>query len=110
MPEKKKKSKFMKSKVSIYLKFVLLLLLVCSSNLIFSQYKISQIIEESKVKIPYPYKYDGFSMTEFSFDLLNKKSLLNFLLSKDRNINYFFALQPLKSPLLYAFMINLHQK
>ncbi|MCX6296616.1 MAG: hypothetical protein NTX97_11225 [Bacteroidetes bacterium] len=81
----------MKQKTFSSLPFALLLILSCFSNSIFSQYKISQIIEENKGRITSPFKYDGFTMTEFSFDLLNKEKSVEFLAFKGQKYKLFFC-------------------
>lgn len=70
--------------------FLFILLLGCSSPA-FSQYKISKIIEDNKVQIPKPYKYDGFLMNEFSFDQINKNIPIEFVAFKKQKYKLIFC-------------------
>ena len=76
---------------SYLLKFAILFLLSGFSNTAFSQYKISQIIDENKVQIPKPYKYDGFLMNEFSFDQINKNIPIEFVAFKKQKYKLIFC-------------------
>lgn len=76
---------------SYSLKIFLFLLLVGLSSPIFSQYKISKIIEDNKVQIPKPYKYDGFLMNEFSFDQINKNIPIEFVAFKKQKYKLIFC-------------------
>ena len=83
----KKKNRPMKKKI-----LFLLLLAFCSISIpAFSQYKISKIIEDNKIQIPKPYKYDGFLMNEFSFDLINKNIPIEFIAFKDQKYKLIFC-------------------
>ena len=70
---------------------LLLLLFFCISINCFSQYKISQIIEENKVGISKPFKYDGFLMNEFSFGLINKNIPIEFIAFKNQKYKLIFC-------------------
>ncbi len=74
------------------MKKILFLLTFCTfAHSALAQYKISQIIEENKIKIPKPYKYDGFLMNEFSFDLINKEIPLEFVAFKNQKYKLIFC-------------------
>ncbi|MFL5762916.1 MAG: hypothetical protein ACJ77K_03170 [Bacteroidia bacterium] len=64
-----------------------LLLTLCS----FPQYKISDIIDENKVKIEKPYKYDGFLMKEFNIGLINLSIPLEFVAFKGQKYKLIFC-------------------
>jgi hypothetical protein len=72
-------------------KTALTFLLTAISFACFSQYKISEIVAENKVKIAKPYKYDGFLMNEFSFDLVNKDLTLEFVAFKGQKYELIFC-------------------
>ena len=57
----------------------------------FSQYKISDIIDENKVKIEKPYKYDGFLMKEFNIGLVNLSLPLEFTAFKGQKYKLIFC-------------------
>ena len=69
----------------------LLLLFLCLSHFSFSQYKISQIIEENKISIKKPYKYDGFLMNEFSFEQINKNIPIEFIAFENQKYKLIFC-------------------
>lgn len=76
-----------------------LVLFFCFSNSIFSQYKISQIIEDNKVNIPKPYKYDGFLMKEFNIELINKNIPLEFVAFKGQKYKLLFCASTFEEPI-----------
>lgn len=78
-------------KKSFLLKLILLLLLSGISKSVFPQYKISRIIDDNKIQIPPPYKYDGFLMNEFTFDLINKNVPLEFVAFKKQKYMLIFC-------------------
>jgi hypothetical protein len=57
----------------------------------FSQYKISDIVAENKVKIEKPYKYDGFLMNEFTIGLINQNITLEFVAFKGQKYKLIFC-------------------
>ncbi len=73
------------------MRFFSFLLFLFLSTSCFSQYKISQIVEENKLKIEKPYKYDGFLMNEFSFELINKNIPIEFVAFKDQKYKLLFC-------------------
>lgn len=85
------KNRSMKKERFSFLKIALLLSFYCLNTSAFSQYKISEIIESNKMKIPPPYKYDGFLMNEFSFDLINKNIPIQFVAFKDQKYKLIFC-------------------
>ncbi len=72
----------------------------------FSQYKISQIIEENQIKIKKPYKYDGFLMNEFSFDLINKNIPIEFVAFQNQKYELIFC----SSSFEEVVMISIYDK
>lgn len=76
---------------SFSLKSYFFIAFILFGNLSFSQYKISKIIEDNKVKIPKPYKYDGFLMNEFSFDQINKNIPIEFVAFKKQKYKLIFC-------------------
>jgi len=79
------------NRLTCSLKLLLLFLFLGFSSSAFSQYKISQIIEENKVSIKKPYKYDGFLMNEFSFDQINKNIPIEFVAFKKQKYKLIFC-------------------
>ncbi|CAN5501605.1 hypothetical protein BH10BAC1_BH10BAC1_07970 [soil metagenome] len=82
------------------------LLFFCFSNSLFSQYKISQIVDVNKIKIPPPYKYDGFLMNEFSFELINKEIPIEFIAFKNQKYKLIFCSSNFEEPV----MISIYDK
>ncbi len=78
----------------------------CICNSIFSQYKIAQIIDENKVNIQKPYKYDGFLMNEFTFDLINKNIPIEFVAFKNQKYKLIFC----SSSFEESVMISIYDK
>lgn len=72
-------------------KFAILFLFLFIVKNNFAQYKISQIIEDNKIQIPVPYKYDGFLMNEFTFDLINKDIHNEFVAFKKQKYKLLFC-------------------
>lgn len=70
---------------------LLFIFFFCCSHFSFSQYKISQIIDENKVSIQKPYKYDGFLMNEFSFEQINKNIPIEFVAFKGQKYKLIFC-------------------
>lgn len=68
-----------------------LIIFLSISTACFSQYKISKIVEENKLKIEKPYKYDGFLMNEFSFELINKNIPNEFVAFKGQKYKLIFC-------------------
>lgn len=85
-------------------KKILLLLVIffCLSHSVFSQYKISQIIDDNKVNIPKPYKYDGFLMNEFTIDLINKDIKLDFVAFKGQKYKLIFCSSTFEEPVIIS--------
>jgi hypothetical protein len=77
-----------------------ILLIVCKTN--FAQYKISQIIDENKIQIPYPYKYDGFLMNEFTFDIMNKDVKNEFTAFKKQKYKLLFCSSGFDEPVIIS--------
>ena len=73
------------------LKYAVLFFLLISFKSNFAQYKISQIIDQNKIKIPPPYKYDGFLMNEFKFDQINKDLHNEFVAFKNQKYKLLFC-------------------
>lgn len=71
--------------------FFFLLIFSCTSNAVSAQYKISQLIDENKVQILPPYKYDGFVMKEFAFELINKDINIEFVAFKNQKYQLLFC-------------------
>jgi hypothetical protein len=69
--------------------FLFALILLFKNN--FAQYKISQIVDDNKLQIPAPYKYDGFLMNEFTFDLVNKDIHNEFVAFKKQKYKLLFC-------------------
>jgi hypothetical protein len=83
-----------KNKMSIRTKLSLLFLMLfscCIHPLAMAQYKISDIVNTNKLKITAPYKYDGFLMNEFKFDLINKNLHNEFIAFKDQKYKLLFC-------------------
>jgi hypothetical protein len=78
MPERRKKNN-MTSHARQVPVFSLFLLLSFSAV---AQYKISDIVDENKVKIEKPYKFDGFVMKEFNIGLVNLSIPIEFVAFK----------------------------
>ena len=69
--------------------FFVLLLFPFQSN--YAQCKIAKIVQVNKLKILAPYKYDGFSTTEFTFDTIKKTINSNFVAFKGQRYYLLFC-------------------
>ena len=76
---------------SFFLKSFFFIAFFLLGNQSFSQYKISQIIEENKVSIKKPYKYDGFKMNEFTFEQINKNIPIEFVAFENQKYKLIFC-------------------
>ena len=76
---------------SFFLKSFFFIAFLVLGNQSFSQYKISQIIEENKVSIKKPYKYDGFKMNEFTFEQINKNIPIEFVAFQNQKYKLIFC-------------------
>jgi hypothetical protein len=86
----KRENKIMKKK-SALISLLFLLTFLSINRSAFAQYKISQIIEDNKIRIPAPYKYDGFLMNEFTFELISKDVKLEFIAFKNQKYKLLFC-------------------
>ncbi len=84
------------------LKITFFFLFLIGNNDAFSQYKISQIVEENKFRIERPYKYDGFLMKEFSFDLINKNIPLEFVAFEKQKYQLYFCASKFEEQVLVS--------
>jgi hypothetical protein len=76
---------------SLFYKIILTCLFLQFSSSCFSQYKISDIIEENKVQIVKPYKYDGFKMNEFTIGLINVTIPIEFVAFEGQKYKLIFC-------------------
>lgn len=74
------------------LKFLLSFLFVyCLCNPLAAQYKISQIIDENKIRIQEPYIYDGFVLSQFTMNNKTKLMQAEFTAFKGQNYQLYFC-------------------
>ena len=74
---------------SSVLRFVFFLLVVIGKTG-YTQCRVSELVDNNKINIPSEYKYDGFLMNEFTFDLVNKNIHTEFVAFKNQKYQLFF--------------------
>ncbi|MDQ3046909.1 MAG: hypothetical protein M3R27_05120 [Bacteroidota bacterium] len=73
--------------MKILLFFSITLLLLTFNSAAFAQCKLAGIINENKMKIPKPFKYDGFNLSNINFDSENHKIRSEFMAFKGQKYN-----------------------